>query len=78
MNPIQQLKRLLAGPPSQFSGEVVEALGADRYRVRGPGGVVEAITSGGLAFVRGDEVMVRDGVILGRVRSTEQVPVYRV
>lgn len=78
MKPLLRLKRLLADGPTQFSGAIVEAVGGDRYRVRGPGGVTEAAAVGGAAFVRGDEVMVRDGVIIGRVRPSAQVPVYRV
>jgi len=78
MNPLIELKRLLADAPKQFSGAVVESVDRNRYRVRGPGGVTEAAAIGGAAFVRGDEVMVRDGVIIGRVRPSAQVPVYRV
>jgi hypothetical protein len=55
---------------------MVIGIDGDVLRVRTLRGVVEASASG--AFRVGDEVLLRDGIVQGRVTPAASVPVYYV
>lgn len=78
MNPLLDLRRILAAQAPRISGQVLERLDGNRYRISVPRGTVEAVATGNAAFVVGDEVMLREGVILGRVKPAASVRVYSV
>lgn len=78
MNPLIDLRKILAAQAPRVSGVVIEALAGDRYRIRASSGTIEAAAVGNAAFVPGDEVMVREGVILGRVKPSRNVRAYTV
>ena len=78
MNPLFDLRKILATQAPRASGVVIEAPSGDRYRIRASSGTVEAAAAGNAAFAPGDEVMVRDGVILGRIKPSRNVRAYTV
>jgi len=79
MNPLNELRGLLHARGPSTSGTIIEALGTSRYRIRASnGGAIEAVAVGNAAFVAGEEILIRDGVILGRLKPSANVPVYHV
>jgi len=78
MSSLNELRRFFAQPPQEASGTVVERIDADRYRISVGAGSIEAVATGGAAFKVGDEVLVRSGVILGRLKAISLLRVYTV
>jgi hypothetical protein len=79
VNPLLELRRLLASKPAlQTSGTVIELLRNSMYRVRTASGSIEATASGNAAYASGDEVLILNGVIQGRVKNASAIPVYQV
>lgn len=77
-NPFLELQRLIVRPALQTSGTIIEVLQNQTYRVRTTSGSLEVKASGNAAYGAGDEVIVRDGLIQGRVRSISSIPTYNV
>jgi hypothetical protein len=78
MTAMNELRRFFAPTPIDTTGTIVERIDTDRYRVSVRSGSIEATASGGAAYKGGDEVLIRAGSILGRVKSIAQVRVYSV
>jgi hypothetical protein len=77
-HPIDQLRALLLKPALVGSGTVIEVLRNNVYRVRMPSGSLEAVAAGNAAYLQGEEVLVSNGVIQGRVKNASTIPVYEV
>jgi hypothetical protein len=78
MNPIQELRAMLVKPVLQTSGTVIEVLRSQTYRVRTAAGSMEVKAVGNAAYAIGAEVLVRNGIIQGRIKSETTVPTYSV
>lgn len=77
MNPLLELRRLVAPRRRALTGAVVE-VSARIIKVRTPKGIIEARAVDATFYVAGDEVLVRDGLVQGKVRSSASVPIYNV
>lgn len=77
MNPHLELKRLLTAGDAPVTGAVMSVSGAV-MKVRTPQGVIDARSVDGATYRAGDEVLVRDGIVRGRVTPAASVPVYSV
>lgn len=77
-NPLLDLRRLLLKSALQTSGTIIEVLRDSSYRVRTVSGSVSASATGNAAFQLGDEVLVANGIIVGRVNPARSIPVYEV
>lgn len=79
MNPYLELQKLL-GPQGEgpISGKIVARLDGGRYQVQTSRRAIEAVAQTNVAFRVGDSVSVRGSVILGRTKSEDLVPTYRV
>lgn len=77
MNPLRGIQRILVSSRRR-AGQVAEVFEGNRYRVRVQGGTIDAVATGNAAFLAGDEVAIREGVILGRVKPAASVKVYSV
>lgn len=77
MNPAKELRRLLAGAPQTLTGTVI-AVDGQALKVRTAHGVRDAKSVGDATYRVDDEVLVKDGIVQGRVTPAAQVPVYYV
>lgn len=78
MKPVDQLKELLGtGGPGTYSGRVT-ALSVERATVQTVRGSVNVARPTSLTLSVGDDVLVTDGVIRGRLTKSADVPTYRM
>lgn len=77
MNPYLELRRLLQRQAASVTGSVVSVSG-QALKVRTAQGVIDARSVDATAYNAGDEVMLRDGVVRGKVKPINSVPVYYV
>lgn len=77
-NPYLALREMLSRQAPQTAGTVIEVLRDATYRVRTAAGSVEVKAAGNAAYAAGDSILVRDGIIQGRVKSAASAPVYNV
>jgi len=77
MNPALMLRRLLAGPSTQMTGTVVSVSG-QAIQVRTAQGVIDARSVDATTYRADDEVLIRDGIVRGKVKSISSVPIYYV
>jgi len=78
MNPALKLKKLLGiGQVSNLTGTVVSVEG-QVLKVRTGRGMVDARSVDATVYRIDDEVLVREGIVQGRVKLTAVVPVYYV
>lgn len=77
MNPAEELKRLFAGPPRNVTGTIISVDG-QALKVRTARGVIDARSTDAAVYRVGQSVLLRDGIVQGRVAAEADVPVYRV
>ena len=77
-NPVQELRSLLSRPILQISGVVIEVLQNQTYRVRTMSGSLEAKAVGNVTYPVNSEVLVRNGIIQGRLKNAASIPIYSV
>lgn len=75
MNPLAELKRLLAGRGGRQTGTVL-SVADGQARVATPGGA-RTVPLGGVTAGKDDRVVIESGVVVGRL-STTPPPVYEV
>jgi hypothetical protein len=75
MKSVERLRQALAPQRAAMTGTVI-GIDGDLLRIRTLRGVVTA--TGGRDLRVDDDVLVRDGVVLRRVRPASSVPVYYV
>jgi serine acetyltransferase len=73
MNPLIELRRKIAKRTGAQTGTVIEVAGT----------VLRVRTASGVVVVRGeasvgDDVLVHEGVVQGRVNAEASVPIYRI
>lgn len=78
MNPLITLRQLINKPVLQTSGSIIEVLPNQNYRVRSVSGALEVKAAGNVNYQLGDEVLIRDGLIQGRIKNINSIPVYDV
>lgn len=77
MNPLIELQRIFTPGERTFAGLVV-SIDGDAVVIQSATGRARASRPAGLALSVGDEVLVRDGAVQGRLRAAEFLPVYRL
>lgn len=77
MNPFLEFRRLVQGSRIVTTGAVVEVDG-QTIRVRTRAGVIDARAVDSTLYIAGDEVLLREGLIQGKVRALSTVPIYNV
>lgn len=77
MKSIQQLKQYLAPAPTVKTGTVLSVSG-QAVQVNTASGVVDARSVDATTYRAGDEVLLRGGIVSGRVRAAASVPIYYV
>jgi len=75
MNPYQKIRDLLKST-TPVSGEVVSIEGKN-FRVMTSAGLI-TVPSGGVTAYPGDEVRIEGGVLKGRTKRANQIPVFKV
>lgn len=78
MNPALRLRELLgAGRAANLTGTVI-AVDGQALKVRTSRGVIDARSVDATTYRDGDQVLVREGIVQGRVKNDADVPVYHV
>lgn len=77
MNPAEELKRLLAGPPRHVTGTIISVDG-QALKVRTARGVIDARSTDAAVYRAGQGVLLRDGIVQGRVAAESDAPIYYV
>lgn len=78
MNPYIALQRLIGGGrPRNLTGTVLTVNGQG-LKVHTGQGVVDARSVDATTYRAGDEVLLRDGIVMGRVAPESSVPIYYV
>lgn len=75
MNPYQQIKEMLTST-APISGEVIAQEG-NNARVMTSAGLV-TVPLGGVSVSAGDEVRLEGGVLKGRTKRANQIPIFEV
>lgn len=77
MNPYIELKKIMSARKRVTTAEVIEVSGRT-LRVRTRSGVIDARAVDATIYVVGDEVLLRDTIVQGKVKSLSTVPKYNV
>lgn len=77
MNPAIELLKRLGQRPANIVGTVV-AVEGQAVKVRTSRGLVDARSVDATTYRPGDEVLLRDGIVQGRIKQASEVPVYFV
>jgi hypothetical protein len=78
MNPALALKQLIAGGrPSNLTGTVLTVDG-QTLKVRTARGIIDGRSVDATTYRAGDEVLMRDSIVQGKVKPAASVPVYFV
>lgn len=77
MSAYDELRRLLGQRKAEITGTVLTVAGQS-LAVQTARGTIEARSPDATVYLAGDEVLLRDGIVLGRVKPAASVPVYEV
>lgn len=76
MNPYLELRQMLGERTQTLTGTVL-SVDAQAVKVRTAQGVIDARSIDG-AFSVGDDVLIKGGIVQGRVKPAASVPIYYV
>jgi len=77
MNPYSEFKKIIAARSLVMSGQVV-SVAVGTLQVRTVRGVITANVSDSTNYRVGDTVLVDSGVVKGKLKSPDSVPIYYV